>query len=204
MRVRATAKVEAVAPERGERLIQFLKAHRDAVQEIVDELWCLGKTFSKATLHEIYYNKLRGRGFRAHHASEIYKRAREVVEATKGNGGSRPLLKKLTARIHPLDYKIDLKARALRIAILNDEWVELELKWYDYLDKYLDGSWRLGEVLVSYRRNGIFAYLVFNKEVRLREPKAVMGIDLNFDNATCTIVDLNGNLITIYPCPTGA
>jgi putative transposase len=201
MRVRATAKVEAVAPERGERLVQFLKAYRDAVQEIVNELWRLRKTPSKATLHEIYYNKLRGRGFRAHHVSEIYKRAGEIVEATKSNGGSRPLLKKLTARIHPLDYKIDLKAKALWLAVLNDEWVELKLKWYDYLDKYLDGSWRLGEVLVSYRRNGIFAYLVFNKEVQLREPKTVMGVDLNFDNATCTIVDLNGDLITIYPLP---
>ncbi|MCC6042858.1 MAG: hypothetical protein LM598_04450, partial [Candidatus Verstraetearchaeota archaeon] len=132
---------------------------------------------------------------------EVYKRAREIVEATKGNGGSRPLLKKLTARIHPLDYRIDLKARALWLAVLNDEWVELKLKWYDYLDKYLDGSWRLGEVLVSYKRGGVFAYLTFSREVQLRGPKAVIGVDLNFDNATCTIVDLNGNMITIYPLP---
>jgi len=201
MRVRATAKVEAVAPEGGERLVQFLRMYRDAVQEIVNELWRLGKTPSKATLHEIYYDRLRSRGFRAHHVSEIYKRAGEIVEAAKGNGGSRPLLKKLTARIHPLDYKIDLKARALWLAVLNDEWVELKLKWYDYLDKYLDGSWSLGEILVSYRRNGIFAYLVFNKEVQLREPKTVMGVDLNFDNATCAIVGLDGDLITIYPLP---
>ena len=201
MRARATAKVEAVAPEGCERLIQFLRAYRNAVQEIVDELWRLRKTPSKATLHKIYYDRLRSRGFRAHHASEIYKRAREIVEATKGNGGSRPTLRKLTARIHSWDYKIDLRAKALWLAILNDEWIELKLKWYSYLDKYLDGSWRLGEVLVSYRRNGIFAYLVFNKEVQLREPKTVMGVDLNFDNATCTIVDLNGQLITIYPLP---
>jgi putative transposase len=201
MRLRATAKVKAVAPEGGERLIQFLKAYRDAVQEIVNELWRLGKTPSKATLHEIYYDRLRSRGFRAHHVSEIYKRAREVVRAARGNAGSKPLLKKLTARIHPLDYKIDLSAKALRLAILNDEWIELKLKWYNYLDEYLNGSWRLGEVLVSYKRGGVFAYLVFNEEVRLRGPKAVMGVDLNFDNATCTVVDLNGNLITIYPLP---
>jgi putative transposase len=54
---------------------------------------------------------------------------------------------------------------------------------------------------VSYRRGKILAHLVFNKEVQLKEPKAVMGVDLNFDNATCTIVDLNGDLITIYPLP---
>jgi putative transposase len=201
MRARATARVEAVAPERGERLIEFLKAYRDAVQEVVDELWSLRKTPSKATLHRAYYDRLRGRGFRAHHVSEIYKRAREVVKATKSNAGSKPLLKKLTARIHPLDYKIDLKAKVLWLAALNDECVELKLKWYSYLDKYLDGSWRLGEVLVSYRRDRIFAHLVFNKEVQLKEPKAVMGVDLNLDNATCAIVGLDGNLITIYPLP---
>jgi collagenase-like PrtC family protease len=78
MRVRATAKVEAVAPERGEGLIKFLKAYRDAVQEVVNELWRLKKTPSKATLHKVYYDRLRSRGFRAHHASEIYKRTREV------------------------------------------------------------------------------------------------------------------------------
>jgi len=161
----------------------------------------LRKRPSKATLHRAYYERLRGRGFRAHHVSEIYKRAREVVKATKSNGGSKPLLKKLTARIHPLDYRIDLKTKALRIAVLEDEWIELKLRWYDYLDKYLDGSWRLGEVLVSYKHGRVFAYLVFNKEVQFKEPKAVMGVDLNFDNATCTIVDLNGQLITIYPLP---
>jgi putative transposase len=201
MRARATARVEAVAPKGGERLVQFLRAYRGAVQEIVNELWRLKKTPSKATLHRAYYDRLRSRGFRAHHASEIYKRAREVVRATKSNAGSKPLLKKLTARIHPLDYKIDLKAKALWLVALDDEWVELELKWYDYLDKYLEGSWRLGEVLVSYKHDRVFVYLVFNKEVRLREPKAIMGVDLNFDNATCTVVDLNGNLITIHPLP---
>jgi len=47
MRVRATARIEAVAPERGERLVQFLKAYRGAVQEAVDELWHLRKTLSQ-------------------------------------------------------------------------------------------------------------------------------------------------------------
>jgi putative transposase len=188
-------------PERGEGLIEFLKAYRNAVQEIVNELWSLRRTPSKAMLHKAYYERLRSRGFRAHHASEIYKRAREVVEAAKGNGGSRPLLKKLTAGIHPLDYKIDLRAKTLWLVALNDEWVELKLKWYDYLDKYLDGSWRLGGVLVSYKRDRVFVYLTFSREVQPREPKAVMGVDLNFDNATCAIAGLDGNLITIYPLP---
>jgi hypothetical protein len=83
-------------------------------------------------------------------------------------------LRRLTARIHSLDYKIDLSAKALRLAVLNGEWVELKLKWYAHLNKYLDDSWRLGEVLVGYRRDRVFVYLAFSKEVQLREAKVIM------------------------------
>jgi putative transposase len=152
MRVLATARVEAVAPEGGEApLIQFLKLYRDAVQYIVNRIWGLGDIPSEESLHKMFYSELKRLGFRAHHVSEIYKRAREVVEGAKRNRGSKPVLKKLTARIHPLDYKIDFSTKTLRIAVLNDQWVELRLKWYKYLDKYLDGSWKPGEILISQR-----------------------------------------------------
>jgi putative transposase len=145
----------------------------------------------------MFYSRLRSLGFRAHHVSEIYKRAREIVKSTKKNNGSRPLLKKVTARIHPLDYKIDFNTKTLRIAVLHDKWVELRLKWYNHLDKYLDGSWKLGGVLVSYRSNKILVYLTFTKNVALKEPKTIMGVDINFINVTYTILDLNGNLVSI-------
>ena len=121
MRVRATARVEAVAPEGGEALlIQFIKMYRNAVQHIVDEIWSLDGVPSEESLHKMFYAELRRLGFRAHHVSEIYKRAKEVVEATKKNNGSKPILKKLTARIHSLDYRIDFSAKVLIVAVLND------------------------------------------------------------------------------------
>jgi len=126
MRVLATARVEAAAPEGGEALLtQFLKAYRNATQYIVDGIWGLDDIPSEESLHKMFYSGLRRLGFRAHHVSEIYKRAKEVVEGAKKNRGSKPILKKLTARIHPLDYKIDFNAKTLRIAVLNNEWVEL-------------------------------------------------------------------------------
>ncbi len=202
MRVRATAKVEAVAPERGEALIlQFLRAYRDAVQYVVDRIWSVEKTPSTKQLHKMFYSELRRLGFRAHNVSEIYKRAREVVEATKRNNGSKPILRKLTARIHPLDYKVDFNAKVLRIAVLNNEWVGLKLKWYRYLDKYLDGSWRLGEIQVSYRNGKIFAYLTFIKGSTLKEPKTVLGVDINFSNITYTVLDSNSDLVTMGVIP---
>jgi putative transposase len=202
MRVRATAKVEAVAPERGEILLtQFLRAYRDAVQCIVNSVWSLEKTLSTRQLHKMFYNELKRLGFRAHHVSEIYKRAKEVVEATKKNNGSKPVLKKLTARIHPLDYRIDFSTKTLRVAVLNGRWVELKLKWYKYLDKYLDGSWRVGEILVSYRSGKILVYITFHKDVKLIDFRAVMGVDINFNNITYTVLDLNSNLITMGVMP---
>jgi len=202
MRVLATAKIEAVAPKGGESiLIQFLKLYRDAVQYIVDGIWLLDDASSEESLHKMFYSELRRQGFRAHHVSEIYKRAREVVEGAKKNNGSKPVLKKLTARIHPLDYRIDFSAKTLRIAVLNNQWVELRLKWYKYLDKYLNGSWRPGEILVSCRSNKMFVYITFHRGVEPTDFRAVVGIDINFNNVTYTVIDLNGNLITMGVIP---
>jgi putative transposase len=202
MRVRATAKVEAVAPERGEILLtQFLRAYRDAVQCIVNSVWSLEKTPSTKQLHKMFYNELKRLGFRAHHVSEIYKRAKEVVKGAKKKNGSKPVLKKLTARIHPLDYRIDFSMKTLRVAVLNGQWVELKLKWYKYLDKYLNGSWKPGEILVSYRDNRIFVYITFHRDVEPIALKAVMGVDINFNNVTYTVVDLNGSLVSIGVMP---
>jgi len=202
MRVLATAKIEAVAPEGGEALlIQFLKLYRDAVQYIVDRIWSLDCVPSEESLHKMFYSELRRLGFRAHHVSEIYKRAKEVVEGAKRNRGSKPVLKKLTARIHPLDYRVDFNAKVLRIAVLNGEWVELRLKWYKYLDKYLDGSWKPGEILVSCRNGKILVYITFHRDVEPIAFKTVVGVDINFNNVTYTVIDLSGNLVTIGVIP---
>jgi putative transposase len=202
MRVLATAKIEAIAPEGGESiLIQFLKLYRDAVQYIVDGIWFLEDVPSEKSLHKMFYSELRRLGFRAHHVSEIYKRAKEVVEGAKRNRGSKPILKKLTARIHPLDYRIDFNAKTLRVAVLSGEWVELRLKWYNYLDKYLDGSWKPGEILVSCRNGKILVYITFHRDVKPIDFRAVMGIDINFNNITYTVIDLNGSLVTIGVIP---
>jgi putative transposase len=202
MRVLATAKIEAVAPERGESiLLQFIKMYRDAVQYIVDGIWLLNDVPSEKSLHKMFYSELRRQGFRAHHVSEIYKRAKEVVESAKKNNSSKPVLKKFTARIHPLDYRVDFSAKTLRIAVLNDKWVELRLKWYKYLDKYLDGSWKPGEILVSCRNRKILIYITFHRGVKPMDSRAVVGIDINFNNITYTVLDLNGSLVSIGVIP---
>jgi putative transposase len=92
-------------------LVEFLRAYCDSVQLVVDEIWGLSEVPSRIELHVMFYSRLMKLGFRAHHVSEIYKRAKEVVKSTRKNNGTKPVLRKLTARIHTLDYKIDLKVR---------------------------------------------------------------------------------------------
>jgi hypothetical protein len=102
MRVLATAKIEAVAPEGGESiLIQFLKLYRDAIQYIVDGIWFLDGAPSEEKLHKMFYSELRRLGFRAHHVSEIYRRAREVVEGAERNRGSKPVLNEVDCKDTP-------------------------------------------------------------------------------------------------------
>ena len=63
--------------------MEFLKLYRDAVQMVVNELWGLDEKLSRKKLHEVFYNKLRGLGFRAHHVKEIYVYAKSIVYSAR-------------------------------------------------------------------------------------------------------------------------
>jgi putative transposase len=202
VRATVTARVEAVTPKGDEGLlVEFLRTYRDSVQLVVDEIWGLSEAPSWTKLHSMFYNRLVKLGFRAHHVSEIYKRAKEIVESTRKNNGSKPTLKKLTARIHALDYKLDLDKKTIKIAVLNGKWVELKLEWYSYLNKYLESFWKPGEIIVSYRHGRFYVYITFHRDVVFRKPQTVMGVDLNFNNITYTIINLNSNLVSIGVMP---
>jgi len=108
VRATVTARVEAVTPKGDEELLlEFLRVYHDSIQLVINEIWGLDEAPSWTELHSMFYSRLVNMGFRSHHVSEIYKRAKEVVESTRKSNGSMPLLMKLTARIHALDYKLD-------------------------------------------------------------------------------------------------
>ena len=199
MWVVVTAKVKAVTPEPSShaKLVEFLIAYRNWTQYVIDEIWGLDRIPSIKELHHKFYRVLRNQGFRAHHCHKIERRAREIVKATKKNRGSKPVLRKLTARLNSYDYRMDLNSKKIKLAILNGEWIELKLKWYNYLNKYLDGSWKIGEVCISYRDNMMWVYLTFRREVKLREAENVMGVDINFDSVAYAVFDNNKKLISM-------
>ena len=109
-------KVRALPEGSYDHLLEFLRLYRDAVQIVVNRIWSINKKLSRRKLHRLFYSDLVSMGFRAHHVSEIYKRAKEVVESTRKNNGSKPVLKKLTARIHTLDYRLDLNKKTIKMA----------------------------------------------------------------------------------------
>jgi len=80
VRVTVTARVEAVTPKGDEGLlVEFLKLYRDSVQLVINKIWGLSEVQSRTELHVMFYSRLVKMGFKAHHVSEIYKRAKEVV-----------------------------------------------------------------------------------------------------------------------------
>jgi len=114
MRVKVTAKIKAVTPHPSSlrKLLQFLRTYRDWTQNVVNEIWKLGYISSIKELYHRFYKTLRKQGFRAHHCREIERRAREVVKATKNNKGSKPIPRRLTARLDYQDYRLDIKNKS--------------------------------------------------------------------------------------------
>jgi len=52
-----------------------------------------------------------------------------------------------------------------------------------------------GRYLISYRNGKILVYITFHRDVEPIDFRAVMGVDINFNNITYTVLDLSGSLI---------
>jgi putative transposase len=196
MRVKATIVIGAVAPN-PQPLLSFLRAYRDAVQYVVDRIWGMNRVPSVRQLHEMFYRELRSWGFRAHHVSEIYKRAKEIVKAAKKNRGRKPVLERLTARLHSYEYRLDLERKVLKVAVLNGSWVEVKLVGARRLQQFLAEGWKPKELLVSYRDCSFRVYVTLEKEVVERKPRTIMGVDINVDNVSYVVLDVStGRIVT--------
>jgi putative transposase len=65
-------RVRALPEGSCDRLLEFLRLYRDAVQMVVDKIWNINEKLSRRKLHRLFYSDLVRLGFRAHHAKEIY------------------------------------------------------------------------------------------------------------------------------------
>ncbi|MEM2407203.1 MAG: hypothetical protein QXM26_07075, partial [Sulfolobales archaeon] len=160
-------------------LIEFLKLYRDAVQLAIDRLWSLNEVPSIKALHRMFYSELRNRGFRAHHVKQIYVYAKAVVRASRQNGGRKPVLRRLTARVDKYDYKLDLKDRTLILKIHNGREVKLRLLTSNERVEKFRG-WSNYEIAVKVVENEVYVAVYSRKTVEPRRTRTVMTIDVNF------------------------
>jgi len=186
-------KMRALPEGSCDRLLEFLRLYRDALQMVVDRIWSINDKLSKKKLHRLFYSNLVSMGFRAHHAKEIYIYAESLVESARGNGGRKPILRKLSARIDRYDYKLDLDNMVLTLKLHNGYEAKLKLvSSKERVEKFR--GWGNYELVVKYDGSGFWVSIYFRRAIKPVKPRTVMAIDLNFDNVTLAIFTLNGRL----------
>jgi len=177
-------------------LIEFLRLYRDALQLVVNKLWSLNEVPSIKTLHRMLYSELRELGFRAHHVKQVYVYAKAVVRANKQNGGKKPVLRRLTARIDRYDYRLDLENRTLVLKIHENREVKLRLLTStERIGKFRD--WSNYEIAVKVVENEVYVSIYFRRAVEPRRTRTIMTIDVNFDNATLAVFTPGGGLLKL-------
>jgi putative transposase len=189
-------KVRALPEGSCDKLLEFLRLYRDAVQLVVDRIWGINEKLSWKRLHRLFYNDLVSMGFRAHHAKEIYVYANSLVDSARSNGGRKPVLRKLSARIDKYDYRLDLDNTTLTLKLHSDYEVKLKLVTSrERVEKY--SGWSNYELVVKYEDGEFWVSVYFRRVVKPVKPRTVMTIDLNFDNITLALFTLNGGLIRL-------
>jgi putative transposase len=189
-------KVRAL-PEGGcDKLLEFLRLYRDAVQLVVDRIWSINEKLSRKKLHRLFYSDLVRLGFRAHHAKEIYVYAKSLVDSARSNGGRRPVLRKLSARVDKYDYRLDLDNMTLTLRLHSNYKAKLKLvASRERVEKFK--SWSNYEIVVKYDVSVFWVLIYFKGVVNPLKPRSVMAVDLNFDNVTLAIFTSNGKLIKL-------
>jgi putative transposase len=189
-------RVRALPEGSYDHLLEFLRLYRDALQMIVDRVWSINDKLSKKKLHKLFYNNLVSMGFRAHHAKEIYMYAKSLVKSAKSNGGRKPVLRKLSARVDRYDYKLDLDNMVLTLKLHNSYEARLKLvSPKERVEKFR--GWGNYELVMKYDGSGFWVSIYFKRAIKPLKPRTVMAIDLNFDNITLAVLTLDGRLVKL-------
>jgi putative transposase len=189
-------RVRALPEGSYDHLLEFLKLYRNAVQMVVDRIWSFNERLSKRKLHKLFYSNLVSMGFRAHHAKEIYIYAKSLVDSARSNGGRKPILRRLSARIDRYDYRLDLGNMTLTLKLHSGYEARLKLvSSSERVEKFR--SWSNYEIVVKCDGSGFWVSIYFRRAIKLLKPRTVMSIDLNFDNVTLAVLTLDGRLLKL-------
>jgi putative transposase len=152
------------------------------MQRVVDALWDLDKVPSRSQAHRMFYNVLRSYGFRAHVARNIYEYALALVKAARESNGSKPTLRRLSARLDYQDARVELGKGVVRI-ILRHKWYALRLRHRKrYIERFRNLKWK--EVHVKYENGKLFVSIVFEFRYEPYVPKDIIALDINLKAVT--------------------
>jgi len=185
------AEAEVVKEDIGD-LLWDLVVYRYALQRVVDALWDLDAIPKKAQAHQMFYGMLRGYGFRAHVARNIYSTAIALVESVKSNGSSKPVIRRLSARLDHQDARVNLGSRTVKI-ILRDRWYTLRIRHRnEYVERFKGLKWK--EVHIKYHDGKLYVSIVFEMRYTPYIPRGVIALDMNLRH----VVSYDGSKIRRY------
>jgi len=107
-------------------LLWDLAIYKYALQRCVDALWELDEASKESQAHQLLYPLLRSYGFRAHVVRNIYSTALALVKSAKESNSSRPVVRRMSARLDYQDARVDVDNHVVRVA-LRDRWYTLRL-----------------------------------------------------------------------------
>jgi len=163
-------------------LLWDLNIYRHALQRAVDALWDLDKTLKKSQAHQLLYPLLKGYGFRAHIARNTYSTALALVKSAKQNMGSKPTVKRLSARLDYQDARVDISNNTVKI-IIRDKWYTLKPKHRrEYIKRFKGLRWK--EVHVKYENGKLYVSIVFEQRYDPYTPRGIVALDVNLRSIT--------------------
>ena len=158
-------------------LLWDLTVYRYALQKAIDALWELDKVPKKSQVHQLLYLMLRSYDFRAHVVRNIYSTALALVKSAKQSKGSKPVIKRLSARLDYQDARVDIDNGVVKV-ILRDKWYILKLiHRREYFKKFRGLRWK--EVHLKYRNSMIYVSIVFKTRYKPYTPRGVIALDVN-------------------------
>ena len=156
---------------------------RRETQRIIDALWELDRLPTVGQAHQMFYRLLREKGFRSHQAKQMYKYALALVKSARKNGGSKPVLRKLSVRLDRYDASIDFHTWTVTIRLRSKVFKLKLLHRRSYLEKFRGRKWY--EVIVKWLPGArIEVVIPFRFDYNPYKPRRVLAVDVNLKQLT--------------------
>jgi len=173
-------------------LLWDLHLYKYTLQKCIDALWELDKIPRKSQVHQLFYLMLRDHGFRAHVARNIYSTALALVKSARENNGSKPVIRRMTARLDYQDARVNIDNHVVKV-ILRDKWYMLRIVHRrEYMEKFKGLGWK--EIHLKYSNGVLYVNIVFEIRYKPYAPKGVVALDVNLRQ----IVSYDGSDIRRY------